>query len=230
MARTVDPAAHRRRRDDFIDTARTLIESKGYAAMSVHDVLAQTSTSKGAFYHYFDSKQALLEALIERTAERLTAHLTPVATAERPAVERLGDFFAALAGWKTQRRELLLALTEVWYSDDNALVRQKMRPGLAARITPLLARIIADGTAEGVFTTVRPELAARIVVGLVNDLNDALGELLNAPASEATLSNAEATIAAYTDAIERVLGLPHRSLTVVEPGALAAWFGPPEGE
>lgn len=230
MARTVDPTAHARRRDEFLDIAQNLIETKGYAAMSVQDVLAAATTSKGAFYHYFDSKQTLLEALIDRTADRLSAHLAPVAESELPALERLATFFAALAGWKTQRRELLLALTEVWFGDDNALVRQKMRPGLTDRLVPLLARITTDGAAEKVFTVAHPELAGRIIVGLIHDLNDALGTQLQRPPGDQTLAEAEETIAAYTNAVERVLGLSGATLTMVEPGSLTAWFGPPQGE
>jgi hypothetical protein len=39
-------------------------------------------------------------------------------------MERL---FTGIAGWKAERRELMLALVEVWYSDDNVLVRDKVR-------------------------------------------------------------------------------------------------------
>ena len=61
MARTLDPAAHAVKRDTFLDAAQRLIKTKGYEALSVQDVLAAVGTSKGAFYHYFDSKAALLD-------------------------------------------------------------------------------------------------------------------------------------------------------------------------
>ena len=62
MARTLNPTLHTVRRDAFLDVAQRLVETKGYEAMSIQDVLDALEVSKGAFYHYFDSKQALLEA------------------------------------------------------------------------------------------------------------------------------------------------------------------------
>lgn len=228
MARTVDQTAHALRRDAFLDVAQQLIQAKGYARMSVQDVLAALNTSKGAFYHYFDSKQALLEALIERTADTLTSHLAPVATQRGPALDRLQRFFAALAGWKLQHRDELLRLLEVWYSDDNAVVRQKLRPRLTARIAPLLARIVGDGVAQGAFSAPYPDQTARVLVSLVNDLNDALGELLlTTEPGRATHSVVQATIAASTAALERVLGIPGGSLVVVDPAAVTAWLATP---
>ena len=61
MARTLDPAAHALRRDEFVDAAQRLIQSRGYEQMSIQDVLDELGASKGAFYHYFDSKEGLLD-------------------------------------------------------------------------------------------------------------------------------------------------------------------------
>ena len=62
MARTVDTEAHAVRREAFVDVAQRLMQTKGYEQMSIQDVLDELDASRGAFYHYFDSKTALLEA------------------------------------------------------------------------------------------------------------------------------------------------------------------------
>ncbi|MBB3724540.1 TetR/AcrR family transcriptional regulator [Nonomuraea dietziae] len=226
MARTIDAVAHTARREEFLDAAQLLIESQGYARMSVQDVLAEVGTSKGAFYHYFDSKQALLQAVVERNADLLQTHLTPfVDTPDHSALDDLQRFFAALAGWKTQRRDLLTALLRVWYSDDNAVVRHKTRSVVSARIVPLLAAIVGKGVAEGTFTARDPQQTARVLLSLVNDLNDALGELFLTQKPHApSATRVRPVVAAYTDALERVLGLPSGSLRLVDVVTLAAWF------
>ena len=48
--------------------------------MSVQDVLDEVDASRGAFYHYFDSKVALLDAVVERIVDQATAEIEPVAT------------------------------------------------------------------------------------------------------------------------------------------------------
>ena len=120
MPRTVDAAAHARRRKGFLDTAQRLIETKGYERMTIQDVLNELGTSKGALHHYFDSKQALLEGIVERFTDVAEAHLArSVADPDLPALDKLHRFFAAMARWKVERRELLLDTLPLWVSDEN---------------------------------------------------------------------------------------------------------------
>lgn len=224
MARTRDPVGHARRRDEFLDVAERLLATKGYEAMSVQDVLRESRTSKGAFYHYFDSKPALLEAVVERMADRVAATLAEVvAEPDVPALAALSRVFAALARWKSDRRDLLLPLVRVWCSDDNAVLRQKLRSGIADRTAPLFADVVARGVREGVFTATHPDETARVIVSLVQDLNDRLGEFLLA-AEAAPFAAVERTVAAYTNAIARTLGVTEGEVVLVASGTLRPWF------
>jgi len=69
VARTVNLEVHKVRRDAFLDIAQRLIVTKGYEQMSIQDVLDELEASRGALYHYFDSKQALLDGVVERFAD-----------------------------------------------------------------------------------------------------------------------------------------------------------------
>lgn len=226
MARTVNENARALRRDEFLNAAQRLLRTKGYEQMSVQDVLAATGASKGAFYHYFDSKQALLEAVMTRVADVVAAELAPVA--ELPdvgALDKMGRFFCALAASKVRRRDLLIELTRVWQSDDNAIVRQKLRPAITARVAPILATIVGQGVAEGVFDVRDPARTARVIVSLVQDLNDTLADLFLAV--DAGLDDwraVEQTVAAHTDALERILGVPDGSVALVDLTVLRQWF------
>ncbi|WP_440106065.1 TetR/AcrR family transcriptional regulator [Streptosporangium sp. H16] len=227
MARTVDQAAHAGRRAQFLDAAQHLLHTKGYERMSVHDVWSKVGASKGAFYHYFDSKQALVEAVMERMADQIAAALAPVAAdPHAPALEKLQSFFTGLGRWKAQRRDLLVALLEVWQSDDNAIVRQKLRPGIADRIAPLLAGILEQGAREAALTLTHPQATGRLLVALLQDLNDRLAEMILSfdATGRPDLPAALDTVAAHTQALERILGLPEQSILLVESAVLRPWF------
>jgi AcrR family transcriptional regulator len=228
VARTVNVTAHALRRDEFLDAAQRLLERKGYEQMSVHDVLSELGASKGSFYHYFGSKQALLEAVVARMADAVAAALSPVAgDSTTDAVAKLDLFFTTLAHWKAQRRELLVAVLRVWYSDGNALVRQKLRGGIADRIAPLLADILRQGVAEGAVNAAHPDQFGRVVVSLIQDLNDRLADLFFAAESgHLDPDAAERTVAAYTAALERILGIPAGRVVLVDPSLLRQWFTP----
>ena len=53
-------------RERILDAAQGLVIENGFAATSVDQVLKEAGTSKGAFFHHFDSKLALARALTER--------------------------------------------------------------------------------------------------------------------------------------------------------------------
>jgi AcrR family transcriptional regulator len=61
--RKVDPEAHARVRGRILDAARALFAQKGFHACSMNDVARRAGLGKAAIYHYFVSKQALLQAL-----------------------------------------------------------------------------------------------------------------------------------------------------------------------
>jgi len=234
VARTVNAAVHAVRREAFVDAARRLIEAKGYEQMSVQDVLDELDASRGAFYHYFDSKVALLGAVVERMVEEGTAAVAPIlANSDRSAVEKLSSLVSGVSRYKNAQKALVLGLTRVWLSDENALARDKLRRATIARLTPALAAIVEQGRAEGVFTagssptspTSSPSDTARVLVSLWLGLNDAASELWVArQANAVTLEAVERIVAAHLEAFERILGLPSGSLPM-DRQTLHQWFG-----
>jgi AcrR family transcriptional regulator len=227
LARILDPAVHAVRRDTFIEIAQRLIQAKGYEQMSFQDVLDDAQASRGAFYHYFDSKAALLEAVVDRMVEAAISTVTPL-TADPgvPALQKLQGVFTGIARWKGERTELMLALLQVWLSDENAIVREKFRHGLVARLAPLLAAIIRQGAREGVFTSDFPDDLARVLISLLQGVNETAVELYVArQAGKVSFEVVERLLATYVEAFERLLGLPRESLTLVDQAVLREWYG-----
>jgi AcrR family transcriptional regulator len=229
MGRVVKQVEHAARRKDILDVAQRLVmETKGYEGMSIQDILDELRISKGAFYHYFDSKGALLEALIERMVEEAEPLLIEIVQdAELPALDKLQQFFDRAARWKTARKSYLLALLRIWYADENAIVRDKLRASAPQRFSPLLTQIIRQGIREGVLTAAYPDQAGEVVLSLTQELGDSFARmLLDTDPESSDLDKLAGTVAAYTDAIEHVLGAPAGSLTVVHHETIREWFEP----
>src|SRR5262245_14695219 len=179
MARTVNMQAHSAKRDAILTVVERLIYSTGFEQMTIQDVLDDLQISKGAFYHYFPSKSALLEALVKRMLHEALSLLLPiVGDIHLSALEKLGHFFAAFFQWRAARKDLLLAILRVWYHDDNALVREKVRAAMVEQFTPLLATIIRQGIEEGAFSTSDPEQVANVLVILRMGLSETLAHML----------------------------------------------------
>lgn len=225
--RTVDRVAHAARRDEFIEAGRRLIQTRGYERFTIDDLLAEVGASKGAFYHYFDSKPALLEAVVERFADEVVMAAASVVTDPRlPAVAKLERYFAAIAARKTAERHFLEELLRVWYSDENAIVREKIRRQTIRLVAPHIAAIIRQGIAEGTIALVDPDEMARVVLALLLDAGDEAGELyLARRAGTVTLDAVRRRVASYRTAIERLLGLQPGSVQLVDDETLQTWFG-----
>jgi hypothetical protein len=154
------------------------------------------------------------------------------------ALEKLHRYFEMSTYWKTSNMALLMELVEIWYSDENALARQKMLASTVEHLGPFFTEIINQGVREGVFTTPYPEIASQVTINLIYDLAYTSGQMLVADHSNSvhsnsveamhsdTLQRAETLFAAYSDALERVLGAPKGSIHLMAAEALKVWFSP----
>ena len=226
MVRTVNEQEYASRRNAILDATSKLLLSRGYELMTIMDVVEELQISKGAFYHYFDSKQAAFSALLERMGQELDQHLLPVVEDPAlPALEKLQSFFDALAGWKQERLSVLLAVTRVWYSDENALIRSHLRRERRKHLAPLLAAIIREGCLSGVFQTDTPLEMGEVGVSLILDLGDALAEvLLSVGPGRDMVQRLEQTLNAYTQTLLRALQIPPGSVALVDPKLLRRWL------
>ncbi|MCX6064279.1 MAG: TetR/AcrR family transcriptional regulator [Chloroflexi bacterium] len=231
MARIVKEEDYTARRNEILDVARQLVYTKGYEQMSIQDILDALKISKGAFYHYFDSKPALLEALIDRIGEEATARFLPVMDyPSLTALEKLKNYFSGALQWKASQKDFMLALLRVWYSDDNAIIRQKVFAKMLKWVAPSFARVVRQGIAEGTLSTEFPDQATEISLHLITALGDKFGEVILGHEKDATLLSTDekfrimdGAVSAYRDALERVLGASTGSIELMDADSIRVW-------
>ncbi|WP_135455560.1 TetR/AcrR family transcriptional regulator [Mycobacterium sp. DL99] len=215
MARRVKPEEYAARRREILDAALELMHDKGYERMTIEDVLSKVQMSKGALYHYFGSKQALLEGIVDAMAESASLPLRAViADGSLDAVAKLHAYFGASAAWKAENPEVVTTLMNLW-RDENALFRQKLAKQSMRTSVPMLEAVIRQGCDEGVFHVGFPHEAAMFVAGLDGVLADAFAVAIEqdgSPGIDVSGPRAQRVIGAYLQAIERILGLPDGSL------------------
>ncbi len=217
MARQVKPEEYATRRREILDAALRLMHHKGYERMTISDVLAETRMSKGALYHYFGSKQALLEGIVE--AMSASASQTLKAVVDDPdlgAIDKMRAYFATSTSWKADNVAAVTTTMRLWRDENNALLRQKLSQESIRTTTPLLEAIIRQGRGEGVFDTDHPREAAIILTGMGLHLADAIIDAIAADGSaglDTSGSHAQDVLSAYLQAFERILGAPAGSLT-----------------
>jgi AcrR family transcriptional regulator len=217
LARRVKPAEHAARRREILDAAEQLMHEKGYEKMTIEDVLAKVRMSKGALYHYFGSKQALLEGIVDAVAESASRPLRAVVDdAGLAAIDKLRAYFDASAAWKAGNPRAVTLLMHVW-RDENALFRQKLAKESLRTAVPLLELIIRQGCDEGCFTTDFPYEAAMFIAGMDGVLADAFAIAIEEDGLEGidfSGPRAHRVLGAYVQALERILGITPGSLAL----------------
>jgi AcrR family transcriptional regulator len=85
-------------RDRLIESARYLFWERGFAGTSMADLLAHAGVNSGSFYHFFESKEALLRVVLEGYIDGLRPMVVNPAFAKTN--EPLERIFAILAGYR----------------------------------------------------------------------------------------------------------------------------------
>lgn len=228
MARITNEKDRASRRSDILNAAERLIFTQGYEQMTIQAILDALGISKGAFYHYFDSKTTVLEALVERMAVNAEGTLNPILS--DPAlsgIEKLRQYFASGVRWKTARITELMPILRAVYTDDNLVFRQKLIARLVSRGAGMLEGVIAQGVAEGALRTPYPAQIGEVVMLLLQNLGEMLAaEVLAAAGGTADPARIQRRVDVYTGAVERVLGASPGALPIVDANMIAAWFSP----
>lgn len=223
MARTVNSEEHAAKRAAILDATLRLVYAKGYERLTIQDIRTELGISGGAFYHYFPSKPALLEALIASLQEPGDREVAAVAAdTHQSATEKLQHYFDTVDRFRAKERRAVDELLRTWYTDENAIVRQKVAEATIARRAPLLTTIVRQGVEEGAFDTPHPEQAAELVIALVHGMEGAHARTLLAEQPDA---RAVVTMhAACMDAIERVLGAREPFLRRASDADVTEWI------
>jgi TetR/AcrR family fatty acid metabolism transcriptional regulator len=155
------------RRQEILEAAVRVFARKGFHAARVGDIAAEAGVAHGLLYHYFASKDELLETIFrEAWAELLEAFRTAERTDE-PTPEQLRKVCAILLRTWRDRPELV-----------TVLVREIARSGeLQNRIADIreaflvLERIVARGQERGELRAdVDPRLTATILYGALEEI------------------------------------------------------------
>lgn len=226
MARTVNEQEYAEKRAEILDVTWRLMYSKGYEQLTIKDIIDELKISKGAFYHYFRSKQEVLEALLERMRAQGEQIFNQVMQEpDLTTIARLQRFFDTVGRWKVSQKAQIISLLRGWYADENAIVRLRVTESMIQHVAPMLGQLIARGAEEGVLMTPYPDLAGTISLTMLTGMGDTFVRLLFAPErGPDVLQAADRMTAAYNEALARVLGAQPGSLHLIDAATIREWF------
>lgn len=216
------------RSTELLDCAQGLFFKHGYENTTVNDIIGEAGISKGAFYHYFASKEALLEALAGRMARESMAELQPIVDdPSLDAVARLNTFFAGARRMKVEMAADVRKTFEVIFQPENVVLFHRIDRAVREFALPVIARMLAEGAAEGTFDVPDPESFADFLLqtrlGLAQAMHRAT-RLADGGDVDAAVRLLETRLVHYGTAIDRLLKLPDGTVQMAEPGFARAFL------
>jgi AcrR family transcriptional regulator len=89
----------------ILRNAARLFATRGYERSSIGDLVEACELSRGAIYHYFDSKEAILFAMLDSLVRNLLAHLEQAVASSEVPIERFERAIEAFVEYNAQSPE-----------------------------------------------------------------------------------------------------------------------------
>ena len=153
----------------LLAVAAQLFADKGFDATSVQEVVERAQVTKGALYHYFDSKQDLLYEIYHQIISAQLADLQQILATGEPPERMLRTIIVSLVESTAARANQAL----VFSREMHRLDRDKMDAVRAdrRRYHDLVRDVVARAQGSGAFAKVADaDTVAYIVFGVVNQL------------------------------------------------------------
>jgi AcrR family transcriptional regulator len=153
-------------RDDILEAAAQVFRQNGFHAASMADIAEAVNLQKASLYHHVSSKQEILFELLDRALELLLERISPIASMDLPAEDRLCRMI----------REYLQILAENTDLSAVLLFEHRSLEGRQhARHVPnrdkfedLWRDVLADGVRSRQFACDDIALTARAILGILN--------------------------------------------------------------
>jgi len=156
------------RRLEILEAAKRLFLKQTYDTTTTNDVMRVLGIAKGTIYHYFSSKNHLLDAVVEHMAEAYVARRmkTVEACASGP-LARMRVLFDRDARSAEER-----SATASLHQPGNVTLHTRLLVALVQRLAPVFAQLIHDGCDEGLFRTEHPLEVAELLLSGIQFLTD----------------------------------------------------------
>ncbi len=165
MARSAtEPAT----RDRLLAAAMDIFAAKGYHGAIVDDIVAASGTSKGAFYHYFPSKQGIFLILMDELAAAVEGGVEAAIATEAGALAKVEAALRVVLETAAARRDLVKILLVEAVGLGPTLERKRLE--IHGRFAGLIRRHLDRAVADGSIPSQDTVLAAQAWIGALNEV------------------------------------------------------------
>ncbi len=164
--RKIDPVKHDEKRQEILEAAEECFVRGGFQGTSISQICASAHISPGHLYHYFDSKEAIIDAIADKGLDKATCHFREMMQGPN-AVDAISAQIEIMKKRSKHAGSLLMLdmLAEASRNSAMAKIVQKQ----SKKICAFIADLLRSGQAHGhVDKNLDVDVAAHLLLCLID--------------------------------------------------------------
>lgn len=153
---------------DILGVAQTLFITKGYEETSINDIMSAVGGAKGMFYRCFQSKEEILNVIVEKWAEQYAHEISLLI--QEPQITFSEKFIGILSVVKEMSSKT--KGMEAFFKRSNELMITRLTEKMKSTLVPLLSTALDSGVKEGILSIENTDFYANYIIhGSLGALN-----------------------------------------------------------
>ena len=186
-----------KRKQMLLKIAYDMFLTKGYENTPVDEIIEKAQIAKGTYYYYFQSKEQMLEEVIDMMIENETEMAEQIIRTDISVPQKIVGILTSMKPTEAEQ-----PIKNTLFQEENVLMHHKVRKKLIDTLTPLLSEVIEEGVNEGIFKC--DNIPERVKMLLI---------ISDGTFNEGTFSQRD--IAVFIDMTEKLLGAENGTMKFI---------------
>ncbi len=186
-----------KRKKELLKIAYDMFLTQGYENTSVDEIIEKAQIAKGTYYYHFQSKEQMLEEVIDMMIDSETKMAEQVIGMDIPVPQKIVMILTSMKPTEAEQ-----PIKNALFQPENVLMHHKVRQKLINVLTPLLSEVIKEGVNEGIFECDNiPERVKMLLIISDGTFNEG--------------SFSEQDISVFIDMTEKLLGAENGTMSFI---------------
>ena len=186
-----------KRKKELLKIAYDMFLTQGYENTSVDEIIEKAQIAKGTYYYHFQSKEQMLEEVIDMMIDSETKIAKQIITMDISVPQKIVMILTSMKPTEAEQ-----PIKNALFQPENVLMHHKVRQKLINILTPILSEVIKEGVDEGIFEC--DNIPERVKMLLI---------ISDGTFNEGTFS--EQDISVFIDMTEKLLGAEKGTMSFI---------------
>lgn len=185
------------KKKEITDVAYKLFIKKGYENTSVDEIIKELGIAKGTFYYYFETKEELLENVINEILDKEVEAAIGILNSNLPLEQKIVGIIVSMRPTIDEKD-----IKDTLNKPENILMHKKINDKVIHKATPLISKVVEEGIKTKTFNCDNVEERVKLLLIISSKMFD-------------TDEFTKESIHVFIDTIEKTLGAKKDSMKFI---------------